>query len=121
MKSPRRNAAGFSLVELLIASIVVAAGGTLLAGGLVTSNRSAALRLRQLIATQLLASQVALLGDEVVGDAGETGGTYVPPLEAFHWTQRWELVADQLARTTVSVSDGSYTAHAVTYLPIKEP
>jgi len=121
MKNPRRNAAGLSLVELLMASVVVAAAGTLLAGGLMIANRAADRRLQQILATQLLARQFALLGDTVVGTTGETGGTFPPPLEVFQWTQRWQPTSDQLARTTVTVSDGTSTAHVVTYLPIVEP
>lgn len=124
MKSPRRNAAGLSLVELLIAAIVVASAGTLLTAGLLTSNRGAQQRLRQIAATQLLASQVALLDDHVTGVPGELSGTFPTPLETFRWTQRWEQAAgplNPLAQTTLTVSDGTYTAHVVTYLPIKEP
>jgi type II secretory pathway pseudopilin PulG len=109
-----------SLVELLIASIVVAVAGTLLAGGLVTSNRGAARRFQQILATQLLASRVALLDDHVAAASGELSGTFPSPLEAFHWTQRWESVADSMARLTIAVSDGTATTHVVTYRPIVE-
>ena len=123
MKNLPRNTAGFSLVELLIAAMVVAVAGTLLAAGLLTSNRGAQQRLRQIAATQLLASQLALLDDHVTGVTGELSGTFPPTLEAFHWTQRWEQATgplNPLAHTTLAVSDGTYTAHAVTYLPIAE-
>jgi len=110
-----------SLVELLIASIVVAAAGTLLAGGLATSNRGAARRLQQILAAQLLASQFALLDDHVTAASGELDGTFPSPLEAFHWTHRWEPFADSMARLTITVSEGTVTTHVVTNLPIKEP
>ena len=124
MKNPRRNAAGLSLVELLIAAIVVASAGTLLVAGLITANRGAEQRLRQITVEQLLASQVALLDDHVVGTAGELSGTFPPPLETFHWIRRWEQTEGPmhpLAHTTFTVSDGAYTAHVETYRPIKEP
>lgn len=121
MKNLRRSAAGLSLVELLIASTVVAAAGSLLAGGLVIPNRAADRRLQQIVATQLLARQFALLGDEVAGATGQIGSSFPPPLETFQWTQRWEPASDQLARMTVTVTTGSSSAHVVTYRPIKKP
>ena len=121
MKNPRRSAVGLSLIELLIASIIVAAGGALLAGGLVTSNRGADLRMQQVLSTQLLASQLALLEDQVVGASGGDRGTPPLPPEAFHVTRRWEPVTDQMAQTTITVAYGSSTAHVVTYRPVKEP
>ena len=124
MKSPRRSAAGFSLVELLIASIIVAAGGTLLAGGLVTSNRGAQLRSQQILVTQALASQLAQLNDQVVGASGQASGALPPPLETIRWTRRWEPATgpmEPLAQVTLVVSDGTSTAHVLTYRPIKEP
>ena len=124
MKSPRRSAAGFSLVELLIASIIVAAGGTLLAGGLVTSNRGAQLRSQQILVTQALASQLAQLNDQVVGASGQASGAWPPPLETIRWTKRWEPAVgpmEPLAQVTLAFSDGTYTAHAITYRPVEEP
>ncbi|MDP3704134.1 MAG: hypothetical protein Q8R78_07075 [Candidatus Omnitrophota bacterium] len=121
MKSPRRNASGLSLVELLMAAVVVASAGSLLAGGLVISNRGADRRLAQLLATQILATELALLEDQVVGAFGEDSGRRSPPPEPFRVTRRWEPVADQMAQMTLTVSDGSYTAYAVTYRPVKEP
>jgi len=115
---------GLSLVELLIAAIVVAAAGTLLVAGLLTANRQAVQRLRQITATQVLASQLALLEDHVVGAPGEDAGILPPPPEPFHVTRHWEQTVGPmhpLAQTTLTVSDGTSTVHAVTYLPIKEP
>ena len=121
MKNPQRNAAGLSLVELLIASLVVAAAGSLLAGGLLIANRAANQRLQQIVATQLLASRFALLEEEMVEAAGQTSGTFPSPLEAVQWIQRWERVSEELARVILTVSDGTLTQHVVTDLPIREP
>ena len=115
---------GLSLVELLIAAIIVAAAGTLLIAGLLTVNRGAEQRLRQIATTQVLASQLALLDDHVVGVSGADGGLLAPAPEPFHVTRRWEQIEGPmhpLAKATLTVSDGTYTAHAVTYLPIQEP
>lgn len=123
MKSRRRSAAGFSLVELLIASVIVAAGGTLLAGGLTTANRGAQLRRQQILMIQALASQFAQLDDQMVGASGQASGTLPPPLEMMHWTRRWEPVSDDDTRASValSVSDGTATAYVVTSRPIQAP
>jgi type II secretory pathway pseudopilin PulG len=121
MKSPRRNAAGFSLVELLMAGVVVASAGSLLAGGLMTANRGAQLRRQQILMTQALASQFAQLDDRVVDASGETSGTLLPPLETMRWTRHWEPVSEELARIRLTVSDGASIADVVTYRPIKAP
>ena len=110
---------GLSLVELLIAAIVVAAAGTLLIAGLLTVNRGAEQRLRQIATTQVLASQLALLDDHV----GEDGGILPPPPEPFQVTRRWEPAEGPmhpLAKATLTVSDGTYTAHAITYRRVQE-
>ena len=104
----------------MIASIIIAAAGALLAGGLVTSNRGADLRMQQVLSTQLLASRLALVDDQLQRAQGEERGT----LDGFHWTQQWEQAQDHLAplaRTVVTVSDATSTAHVVTYRPVAEP
>ena len=121
MKNPRRNASGLSLVELLIAAIVVASAGTLLAGGLVISNRGSDRRLAQLLATQILATELALLEDQLVEKSGEDSGRFSPPPERFRVTRHWEPVSEELARIRLTVSDGGSIADVVTDRPIKEP
>lgn len=122
MKNRQRSPAGLSLVELLIASVVVAAAGTLLAGGLVISNRSADRRLAQLLATQVLATELALLEDQLAEQSGEDSGRLSPQPQPFRVTRRWEPVSEKLARIRLTVSDGASIADVVTYRPtIKEP
>jgi len=121
MKNLRRNAVGLSLIELLMASVLVAAAGVLLVSGLLGANRGADLRVRQILSAQALASQLALLDDHVAGTSGAVSGTLPPPLEAFRWTRQWEPLTDSMARLTITVSDGTVTNHVVTDRPIAEP
>ena len=123
MKNLPRNkdAEGFSLIELLIASVVVAAAGALLIGGLVAANRSAEVRIDQTLATQLLASQLALLGDQLDPNT-PTSGTFPPPLDEFAWTLEWtEVPLTPLAEATITVTTKNHVAHVVTYRPLVQP
>ena len=113
--------AGFALLELLVASVVVSAAGALLVGGLVQANRSAGLRVERMISTELLASELALL-DGPVDPQQPSGGPCAPPLNDCAWTLRWTpapLVP--LAEATLAVERKSGTVHVVTYRPIAEP
>jgi len=85
MKSLRCSARGFSLMELLVASVVAAVAAALLAGAMVPANRSAAIRADQAIAVQLLASRLALLEDQLTADQPATG-QFDAPLENYAWT-----------------------------------
>ena len=58
-----RALAGFSLIELLMAAVIASSVAALLIGVLIAANRGASLRKDQAVATQLLASQLALLPD----------------------------------------------------------
>ena len=112
---------GFSLIELLIASVIVASAGALLIGGLVAANRSADLRIDQTLSTQLLASQLALLDDQIDPNTS-TSGTFPSPLDAFAWTLEWtDAPLTPLAQTTLTVTTKSRAAHVVTYRSVVQP
>lgn len=121
MKSRRCN--GFSLIELLMASLIASAAGALLVGGLVAANRSAALRIEQAISTQLLADRLALL-DERISDATPRSGTFSPPVHGAVWALTVEPAADPLTpllKATISVTHQEHTTHVVTYRPVQDP
>ena len=112
---------GFSLIELLIASVVVASAGALLIGGLVTANRSAQIRIDQTLATQLLASQLALLDDQFQPKTPRQG-SMEPPLEDDTWALEWsETPWTPLVEAKLSVSHKGQAVDAVTYRPFTEP
>ncbi len=112
---------GFSLLELLMASMVVAAAGALLVGGMVWANRGADLRIEQVLSTQLLASQLALL-DGPLSPQTPRSGTCPAPLNEFTWTLQWkDAPLAPLAEATLTVGRNGHTAHVVTYQPITEP
>jgi prepilin-type N-terminal cleavage/methylation domain-containing protein len=116
MKSHRCS--GFSLVELMIASLIVAAAGALLVGGLVGANRSTEYRLGQILSAQWLANQLALLDDRI-SEATLTGGTILP-LDDATWTLSVEDADEPLtplAKTTITVTRKDFTSHVVTFRP----
>jgi len=120
MKSRPRNAQGFSLVEVLVSSVVVAAAAALLIGALAAVNRSTERRIEQTLTTQLLASQLALLDDRV-GDATPKSGTFPPPTEEFVWTLQVEDAGaplSPLAKATLTVTRKDHAAHVVTCRPL---
>ncbi len=112
---------GFSLLELLVASVVMAAAGELLIGGMVWANRSADLQTEQVLATQLLASHLASL-DGPLNRQMPVEGTCPPPRDDFSWTLQWsEAPLAPLAETTITVKRKDHATHVVTYRPVSEP
>ena len=113
--SALRNSRGFSLIELLIASIVIASAGALLVGGLVAANRSSDLRIEQVLFTQALAGRLALLDDEL-SDQTPTHGTLPAPLDDVSWSLAWaDAPLAPLVQATLSVSRKDHAADVVTY------
>ena len=109
------------MVELLIASVVVAMAGAMLAGALIASNRSAELCRQRILLTQLAANQLALLDDPLT-DQTPTQGTFAPPLDAMAWTLSWtEASLEPLAQVTLSVTRGSHHTDVVTYRRLAQP
>lgn len=112
---------GFALLELLVASVVVAAAGALLVGGLVQANRSGGLRIDRIVSTELLASELALL-DGPMSPQRPSGGPCAPPLDDCAWTLRWtEAPLVPLVEATLAVERKGGTVQVVTYRPLAEP
>lgn len=112
---------GFSLVELLIASVVVASAGALLIGGLVAANRSAEIRIDQALSTQLLASQLALLDDQLSSQTPRSG-TFPAPLDEFTWTLEWtDTPFTPLVEARLTAAKKGRAAYVVTYRPLVQP
>jgi|GEM_PF-2711331 len=114
--------AGLSLIELLIASVLVGAAGALLVSGLVTANRGADRRITQILSTQLLASQLALLDDQI-GPKTPTHGTLSSPLGECTWTLEWTQTSlTPLVQATLSLEQKDHqTSHVVTYRTFVQP
>ncbi len=112
---------GFSLVELVMASLIASAAGALLVGGLVAANRSTEYRLYQIFSTQGLANQLALLDDRI-SDSTPMSGTL-----AFNhgsWTLAVEAADESptpLARATITVTQKDTASHVVTYRFVQKP
>ena len=111
---------GFSLIELLMAAVIAASVGSLLAGGLIAMNRSRDIRVEQAISTQLLAGQLALLDDEI-NDQTPMAGTIPASPNDFRWTiERVEAPLVPLVTTTLVLSHNGHDTHVVTYRRIAE-
>ncbi len=122
MKSRRVSATlGFSLIELLVASTLVAAVGVLLISALVAANRSTDARIDQTLAAQALASQLALLDDQFTATTATTG----PCAASFAncaWTLGWtNAPLAPLAEATLTVTHHGHTTHAHTYRLLAQP
>ena len=111
---------GFSLIELLMAAVIVAAVGSLLAGGLIAANRSRDVRVEQALSAQLLASELALLDDELTEQTPTTGTISAAP-ESFTWTlQRAGAPLPPLVTATLTLSHNGHNTHVVTYRRLAE-
>ena len=112
---------GFSLIELLIASVVAAAAGALLVGALVAVNRNTELRTERVLSIEALASQLALLDDQLAPKT-PTSGTCNSPVTRCEWTLTWNQTSLRpLVEATITVAHKDRTNHVVTYRPIAEP
>lgn len=122
MKNRRVSAAsGFSLIELLVASTLVAAAGVLLISALVAANRSTDARIDQTLVAQALASQLALLDDQFTA-ATATTGSCAASLAGCAWALDWtNAPLAPLAEATLTVTHNGQTTHATTYRPIAQP
>jgi len=113
----RLRCGGFSLIELLIASTLIASAGALLAGGLATANRQADRRIAQALSTQAAASTLALLDDRV-GSEAPSSGTLPPPLDGCRWTLEVtdpDPVLVPLAKIVLTVRGNGQTVSLTTY------
>lgn len=120
MKSRPRNA-GFMLAELIVAAVITAAAGALLAGALVAANRSSALRGQRALATQWLASQLALL-PETAAPGEQDQGTLPAPSDQVAWAFATGAAEPPLASLTAAhwSLTGAQSADVITYRPITE-
>ena len=104
-----------------MAGVVVAVAGTILVGALVRANRSHELRIERALLTQLVASQLALLDDEITARTS-TDGTYPAPLDDVRWTLAWTpRPLAPLVQTTLTVSRKDHDVHVVTYRRLAKP
>jgi prepilin-type N-terminal cleavage/methylation domain-containing protein len=115
-----KHVQGFSLIELLIASVVIASAAVLLIGGLIGANRAAALRTEAALMAQSLASQLALMGDQLSSNT-PTSGPCASQLSDCAWTLAWsETALTPLAEATLRISRKDRTDHVVTYRALIE-
>jgi prepilin-type N-terminal cleavage/methylation domain-containing protein len=118
----RSGQQGFALAELLVASVILASAGALLAGGLLWANRSIEARAQRAHVTQLLASRLSLL-EETLTTQEPQAGLFDPPIEGAAWQLELQPVDGTdgvLQRVMLTVTQGGQAASVVTYRPIAE-
>ncbi len=112
---------GFLLIELLIAGVIIAMTSSLLIGGLRSANRSGELRVQQAVGAQLLANQLALMGDQITAETPHQGACPEP-----YGDSAWTLKVQDTALLSVKqveleLTHQGHTFHVVTYRGFKEP
>ena len=117
----RRHRSGFSLIELLIAGVIIAMTSSLLIGGLMSANRSGELRVQQAIATQLIANQLALTDDSVAPDDTNKGGCPEPYKDSTWILEQQETPIVSVKRIQLTVTHQGHDFHVATYRRLKEP
>ena len=122
MKNRLRSAqSAFSLVELLIAGVIIAMTGSLLIGGLISANRSGELRVQQAIAAQLAASQLALIDEQVAPDSPNKGAFPEPYQDSTWILEQQDTPIPTVKRLQLTVSYQGHDFHVATYRRLKDP
>lgn len=116
-----RALAGFSLIELLMAAVIASSAAALLIGVLISANRQASLRKEQAVASQVLATQLALLDDALTSATPSEGACAAAPSGC-----RWKLehtptVIPQLEKVVLTVETEGRSLRASTYRRLIEP
>lgn len=103
---PSRRNAGFSLVELLCAVLILGVGIVGLIEGMNTSLRSSKEAERQTAAAMLAQGQIELLRADGYVYEGEDDGTFDPPMDTYAYTQSVvEGTPEGLYDVTVTITD----------------
>ncbi len=103
---------GFSLIELLIASVVAASAAVLLSGGLISANRSASMRAEGIVLEQLLADRWGRLEDPLPS-AQPQQGACPAPFDDATWTLAVEPLEGPLASVAYATLTVERNGHAV--------
>ena len=112
---------GLSLIELLIASVIVASAAALLLGGLIAANRGSDIRIEQALSTQALASELAQLDEPLASDIS-TSGVCTLLKDGCQWTLSWvQAPLDPLVAATLTVRLNGHAYRLVTYRSLAQP
>jgi prepilin-type N-terminal cleavage/methylation domain-containing protein len=114
---------GFSLIELALASAILALAGGVIAGGLIAVNRGADLRVQRMMTASILANQLASLDDQLTGDTPGEGAVSTPVGE-FAWAiETVESPLPAVAQVTITTTHQGHTDRTVTYRlrPAEQP
>lgn len=112
---------GFALVELLIAGVIIAMTSSLLIGGLISANRAGEMRCQQAVGAQLLATQLALIGDSMSAQS-PLQGPGPEPYSGSSWAiEEQDTSMASVKQIRLTLIHQGQVFHASTYRAVKEP
>lgn len=102
------SARGFSLVELLVAVLLLGVGMVGLVEGMNTALRSSKEAERQSAAALLAQGQIELIRADGYVVEGDDDGEFDPPMDAYAWKQSVvETTPEGLFEVTVTITDAA--------------
>jgi general secretion pathway protein I len=111
---------GFTLIEVLVALVVVTAGLTVIAQGFLTGGRASVASQHRSIAAMLAESKMAEVEAGIVSTTTSASGTFEPERPDFTWTLEPESTTvtglNKITLTVLWKERGEETAFALTRL-----
>ena len=96
---------GFTLIEVLVALVVVTAGLTIIAQGFMTGGRASVASQHETIATMLAESKMAEVEAGILTTQSSASGTFEPERPEFSWTLQPESTTTTgLTKLTLTVT-----------------
>jgi type II secretion system protein I len=99
-----RSVSGFTLIEVLVALVVVTAGLTIIAQGFLSGGRTSVVAQNRSVAAMLAESKMAEIEEGIVSMSSSSSGTFEPERPDFTWTVEPEsTVTTGLSKVTLTV------------------
>lgn len=96
---------GFTLIEVLVALVVVTAGLTIIAQGFLTGGRASVASQNETVAAMLAESKMAEVEAGIVSTQSSASGTFEPERPDFSWSLEPETTTTTgLAKITLTVT-----------------
>lgn len=100
----RRSVSAFTLIEVLVALVVVTAGLTIIAQGFLSGGRTSVVSQNRSVAAMLAESKMAEIEEGIVSTTSSSSGTFEPERPDFTWTVEPEsTVTTGLSKVTLTV------------------
>lgn len=115
-----RSEGGFTLIEVLVALVVVTAGLTVIAQGFLTGGRASVASQHRSIAAMLAESKMAEIEAGIISNTTSASGTFEPERPDFTWNLELESTTitglTQITLTVLWKERGEETSFALTRL-----